>query len=352
MTSDKLDAVMSILALILFVILALYDLRLAALAILLWLLLSMFLSRDNVYTGRKALIKTRRAVYATFSGSADLRKTLLHVSRGMRILGGRIEPSQLVELAINVSRKKARYRGRRKMHGASITVDYILPRERYFKLHFPATLRRSAILGEFPKVSWDSVRARLLTGKSKVSLVLILDSSASMMYSVRGILTALKAIEREARRYRDRVALVVCKGFGAVVAQYPTTNFNLMLGKISRVGLDDFTPLASGMYLGLNLALTERRRGYEPVVVIVSDGNANIPLEKHRRGYRRFAFDPAVQSVLEVATQISKSGIETVVVNTKHREPSVEAGDVVMSGTELLVNVAKATKGSYVGIIS
>jgi len=327
------------------------DLRLAALAILLWLILNMLLGRDSVYSGRRALIKTKRAVYASFSGGADLRRTLLQVSRGMKILGGRVEPSQLVELALNVSRKKARHRGRRKMMGASMTVDYTLPKGPYFKIHFPATLRRSVAMKTFPLLGWDAVRAKLLTGRSKVSLILVLDSSASMMYSVRGILTALRAVEREARRYRDRVALVVCKGFGAVVAQHPSTNFNLVLSKISRVGLDDFTPLASGMYLGFNMALTERRRGYEPVIVIVSDGNANIPLEKYRR-IGRFIFDPAVQSVLDVAAQIAKSGIETVVVNTKHREPTTDVGDVVMSGTELLIRVAKVTKGSYVGIIS
>ncbi|MEM1871481.1 MAG: hypothetical protein QW517_10220, partial [Thermofilaceae archaeon] len=100
--------------------LAFVDLRLAALAILLWLLLSMLLRRDSVYSGRKALIRTRRAIYATFSGGADLRKTLLQVSRGMKVLGVQIEPSQLIELAIRVSRKRARMRGRRKMSGASM----------------------------------------------------------------------------------------------------------------------------------------------------------------------------------------------------------------------------------------
>lgn len=336
---------------LLFVVLAFIDLRLAALAILLWLLLSMLMKRDSVYSGRRALIKTRKAIYATFSGGADLWKTLLQVSRGMKVLGVRIEPSQLIELAIRVSRKRARMRGRRKMGGASMTIDYMLPRGSYFKLHIPATLRRSVALGEFPRIGLDSLRARLLAGRSKVSLVLVLDSSASMMYSIRGILTALRTIEKEARRNRDRVSVVVCKGFGAAVLQYPTTNFNLVQSKLSRIGLDDFTPLAAGMYMGLNVALAEKRRGYEPVIVVVSDGNANVPLEKRRGGLGRPALDPAVQSVMDVAAQIVRNDIETVVVNTKHREPQVEAEGMVISGTELLIQVARMTKGSYVGIV-
>lgn len=340
----------SLLALLLFIALALMDLRLAALAILLWLLLSMLLGRESVYAGRRALLKTRRAVYATFSGGADLRKTLLQVSRGMKVLSIRIEPAQLIELAVRVSRKRASARGRRKMRSASMTIDYVLPRRSYFKIHLPATLRRSAALRLFPRINTECLRARLLSGKSKVSLVLVLDSSASMMYSIRGILTALRAIEREARRYKDRVALVVCKGFGAAVLQHPTTNFNLLQSKLSKVGLDDFTPLAAGMYLGLNVALAERRRGYEPVLVIVSDGNANVPLEKWRGGAWKPGLDPAVQSVMDVAAQIARNGIEAVVVNTKHREPPVEAESLAVSGTELLVQVARATRGSYVGI--
>jgi len=338
---------------VLFVVLALIDLRLATIALLLWLLFNMLMNRGRLYAGKRALLKTKKAVYVAFSTSIDFKKSFLSLSRGMRILGGRVEPSQLVEFAINVSRKSARYRGKRKMRGHTVTIDYTLPRGRYFKVHLPATLRRSAAVGEFPKVSWESVRARLTAGKSKVSLVVVLDSSASMMYSIRGILTALEAVKREARKFRDRVALVVSKGFGAAVAQHPTTNFNLVLSKISRIGLDDFTPLASGMYLGYNLALRERSKGYEPILVIISDGNANVPLERRIRGmgYRHFAFDPAVQSVLEVAHLIAKSGIETMVINTKHREVLADAAEGILSGTELLMRVARITKGEYVGIV-
>ena len=344
---------MTFLALALFIVLALVDIRLATLALLLWLLLNLLLNRGSVYAGRRAMLRTRRAVYVAFSMSLDFKKSLLSLSRGLRVLGGRVEPSQLVELAINVSRKSARLKGRRRMKGLAATIDYTLPRGRYFKVHLPATLRRSAALGEFPRVSWDSVRARLMAGRAKVSLIVVLDSSASMMYSIRGILTALEAVKREARKFRDRVALVVSKGFGAVVAQHPTTNFNLVLSKISRIGLDDFTPLASGMYLGYSLAMRERNRGYEPVMIIISDGNANVPLERHVRGFGRrwLALDPAVQSVIEVASLIAKSGVETVIVNTKHREVIAEGAEGLVSGTELLLKIARITRGEYVGVI-
>jgi len=347
--SAKRELLASLLALALFVALMFVDPRLAALAVLLWLLLNMWLERGAVYAGRRALIRTRRGIYVNFSGGADLRKTLLQISRGMRILGAKVEPRHLIELAIRVSKKRASSRGRRRMKGSAVTVDYVLPRRKYFKVHIPATLRRSAALRQFPRVSPESLRARLLAGRAKVSLVLVLDSSASMIHSVRGILTALKAVEREVRRHRDRVAIVICKGFGAAVLQHPTTNFNLVQSKLLRLGLDNYTPLAAGMYLGLQVAIAEKRRGYEPILVVVSDGNANVPLERWARAWR-LGLDPAAQSVLEVARQIARNDVEVVVVNTQHREPTVESSDAVLSGTTLLINVARITKGSYVGI--
>lgn len=334
---------------LLFAVLALIDLRLAALAILLWLILNILMSRGSAYSSGRLLVKSRKTVYVSFSGAPEVKKALIQLSRGLRLIGGRVEPSQLIEMTLNLSRRRARHRGRRRMIGSSATIDYMLPRGKSFKVHMPATFRRSSALRTFPRVTWETVRARLTTGRAKASLIIILDSSASMMYSLRGILTALKAIEREARRFRDRVALIACKGSGAVVVQHPTTSFNLVLSKISRVGLSDFTPLASGMFLGLGIALTERRRGCEPVLIIVSDGNANVPLE--RRRVFRSAMDPAVQSVLEVAEQIARHDIETVVVNTKHREPMLEESLLTISGTGLLIKVARITRGSYVGVV-
>lgn len=348
-----MELLLTALAIALFIVLAFIDLRLATLALLIWLILSMLLNRGKVYAGRRALIRTNRAVYVAFTASRDFKKSFMSLSRGMRILGGDVEPSRLVEFAVNVSRKSSRMKGRHRLRGAMMVVDYKLPRGRYFKVHWPATIRRSAASGEFPAISRDSLRERVYAGRGKVSLVIVLDSSASMMYSIRGILTALEAVKREARRYRDRVALVVSKGFGAVIAQYPTTNFNLVLSKISKIGLDDFTPLAAGLFMGYNLALRERSRGYEPILVVISDGNANVPLEKQLLAPRRpLTLDPAYHSVMEVAHLISKSRIETILVNTKHREVMADAYDGYVSGTQLMIQVARMVKGEYVGIIS
>ncbi len=336
------------LALITFFILLLIDPLLALLALLLWLILDSLMSKKTIYYGGKQLVFTRKAVYVNFS-LEQRGEYQLYVARGLRILGGEITPSRLIEIAVNVARKVARARGRRKGKGPGRIIDYIIPKARFFKIAIAPTLRRAAISGHWPRVTWEDLREPLEAGRQRASIIVVLDSSASMMHSVSGIVSAFEAIKREACRYRDRISLVVCKGFGAAIVQYPTTNFNLLISKLSNVGLDDFTPLASGMYKGYLLALREKKRGYSPVMVIISDGNVNVPLPR-RVGTRFYSIDPAVQSVFEVAECIVKEGIETVVVNTRHKEPMYESVGHALTGTEVLIRLARMTRGSYVGV--
>lgn len=325
------------------------DYRLAILILLIWLILDTLLNRNRVYIGGKALIKSKKSIYISFSLTPEKKKAIVSIGRGMKILRGNIEPSYLIQFALDVSRNVARIRGKRKIRAKAHVIDYTLPHSKYYKVSPSATLRKSAANFNFPEIRPEDLRANLYMGRGKVSLIIVLDSSASMIYSIRGIITAFKAISREARKHRDRVSLIVSKGFGSVIAQFPTTNFNLLLGKFTSVGLEDFTPLASGLYRALNLAIKEKRKGYEPVIVIISDGNVNVPLE--RRLYsKRFSLDPSIQSTLEVAYFIKKKGFETIVINTKHRELLYDQTSSTTSGTELLLKIARMTKGSYIGI--
>ena len=221
-------------------------------------------------------------------------------------------------------------------------------------------MRRVATLGHWPRIRWEDLREPLLEGRKRIFIVIVLDSSASMVRSISEIKSALEAIKKEALRYRDRVSLVVCKGTRTGAIQHPMTNFNLVIGKLSKVGMSDFTPLASGMYKGYLLALNKMRRGYTPVIVIISDENVNVPMARRFRSIQR-CIDPAVQSVLEVAEVIAHTYINTVVINTKHREIEYRSiiavgksySNEVMhlsTGTEVLMQVAKITKGNYVGL--
>lgn len=87
--------------------------------ILLWLILDAFLNRNKIYIGGKALIKTKKSIYVSFSLTPEKKKSIVSIGRGMRILRANIEPSYLIQFALNVSRNVARIRGKKKNEGKS-----------------------------------------------------------------------------------------------------------------------------------------------------------------------------------------------------------------------------------------
>jgi magnesium chelatase subunit D len=75
---------------------------------------------------------------------------------------------------------------------------------------------------------------------------------------------------------RDRVALIAFRGSTAEVLLPPTGS--LVRAKRSLAGLPGGggTPLASGIEAGFALADAVRRRGQSPIIIVLSDGRANV----------------------------------------------------------------------------
>ncbi len=271
---------------------------------------------------------------------------------GVKILGRHEESQEMMDLAIKfIASKKKTKTGKRKIKGSSLVIDYRIPRSRFFPLALSATIRRSVVTGSFPRITPQDLREKIFGGKGRLSLIIVLDTSASMSFSIGEILSSFEAIKREAVRYRDRVSLIICKGFKAHILQHPTTNFNLIVGKLREVSLSDFTPLAEGLQRGLSLALLENRRGYTPIIILISDGFANVPLvEKSVKDYVPLGGDPAIRSLLQVAKNISKKKIETVVINTRHMEGDPRVIGPKDMGTRIMMAIAMITRGTYIGL--
>ncbi|OYT62842.1 MAG: hypothetical protein B6U69_00895 [Thermofilum sp. ex4484_15] len=257
-----------------------------------------------------------------------------------------------MEASINFTSKRARERGRRHIRSLGRIIDYVIPRGPRVNIAWAPTLRCAARKGELPiKIRWVDLREGFKEGRGRVSIIIVLDSSASMMYSIKEIHEAIEAVRREAIRYRDRASLIIFKGFGSYVLQAPSTNFNLVLQKLYKVGLSDYTPLASGMLKAYELALRERSKGYSPLIVIISDGNANVSLERRLPVHIKERYlDKALADTLAVARLIARSKIDTVIINTMHRDNTVGRGeDFILTGSDLMMKIAEITKGIYVG---
>jgi len=183
-----------------------------------------------------------------------------------------------------------------------------------------------------------------------------------MMYNIEQVKEAILKLHGDAYRYRDKVGIVALKGTNAVVVQHPITNLRVVANKLLKLHISGFTPLAAGMWKAWEVLEEAKRRDRStiPVMVVVTDGNANIPLKRSLQTGEIRTFDPldaaffkyedlAVNDVVSISEMIRKQGIYTVVVNTN----PVLAG-WQSSGLLVTKMIAKITNGSHheVGRIS
>jgi Mg-chelatase subunit ChlD len=150
-----------------------------------------------------------------------------------------------------------------------------------------------------------------------------------MLMNLEALKTAILNSHKEAYRSRDRVGIVAVEDTGAVVAQHPITNLRVVANKLAGLKVSGFTPLAAGMLKAREVLREEKRRNRStiPVMIIMTDGSANVPLTRSLETGEVRQFDTmdiavrkyedwAVQDTIAVSKIIKKEGINTIVVNT------------------------------------
>lgn len=210
-------------------------------------------------------------------------------------------------------------------------------------IHFPATIRTAARMQRFRDNPTDmaltvhstDVRENLRIHPAPMTMTFVLDLSESMLCNLDEIKEVMLKLHADAYRCRDKVGIVAFKEMGAVVVQHPTTNLKLVSNKLMRLRMSGYTPLAAGMQKALTVLRECKRRDPStiPVMVIVTDGEANVPLKRdlHTGEIREidhlpaafFKFeDEAIKDVLSVSELMRKDDIFTVVVNTLQAAPN------------------------------
>jgi len=207
----------------------------------------------------------------------------------------------------------------------------------------------------------EDIRIKMREYRAPFSIVLVVDMSLSMANSIVNLGRAVFSLHRSVYRRRDRVALVVFKGADAAVLQQPTTNLGLVVSKLWKVGTSDFTPIAIGMLRAWRLLRLEKQRNKDviPMMILVSDGIANIPLSRPLSTWgRRMFISKAQADVLDMAHVLRRSGVRTIVINTSHRSREIpgEAFKKIPSQsdwftpTEFLMETSRVMGGSYYGL--
>ena len=237
------------------------------------------------------------------------------------------------------------------------------PHGRPRDIHLPATIRvaarrqkdREKPLGTALKICVEDVREKLRLYKAPMNIVFVMDLSGSMIFNIEEVKEAMLKLHGDAYRYRDKVGIVALKETGAVVVQHPITNLRVVANKLLRLRISGHTPLAAGMLKALDVLKEAKRRDRSaiPVMVIITDGSANVPLKRSletgeirefdmvRIALREFE-DMAVRDVMSVSRMVKKQGIHTVVVNTN---PHMYGRETY--GLAVTRHIASVTSGSH-----
>ena len=166
----------------------------------------------------------------------------------------------------------------------------------------------------------DDLHIKKLRQRSETTTVFCVDASGSA--ALERLAEAKGAVElllAEAYVRRDRVALVAFRGSGAELVLPPTRSLTRAKRGLSGLPGGGGTPLAAGIDAALSVALGVRRGGGRPVVVLLTDGRANVA--RSGEGGRARAGAEAVQA----ARALRAAGLPALVIDTGARGEGARA---------------------------
>lgn len=183
------------------------------------------------------------------------------------------------------------------------------------------------------EVRREDFRVRKFVQRRESTVVFCVDASGSTAFQrlaeAKGAVELLLAEAYVARTY---AALIVFRGAGAELLLPPTRSLSRAKALLAEMPGGGGTPLAAAIDLAVATALGERIRGREPLIVMLTDGRANIG----RDGAP--ARPGAGEEALDAARQLGLHGLVAVLVDTAPRPRPVAA------------ELAAAMTAHYVGL--
>ena len=188
--------------------------------------------------------------------------------------------------------------------------------------------------GEGPALRLEPQDLRQKVRESRLSnlILFVVDASGSMaarerMAAAKG---AVLALLLDAYRKRDQVGLVAFRGQGAELLLPPTNSVDLAEARLRELPTGGRTPLAHGLEVACRTVDRHRAMRAEalPLLVLISDGRANVPLGTQR---------DLMGEIRALGAQLQERGVASVVIDS-------EAGPVRLG---LAAQVAAALGGRY-----
>ena len=184
-------------------------------------------------------------------------------------------------------------------------------------------LRQSAQLsdGTFPSaprpriaVRRDDFRVTRFKARAEATIIFLVDASgSSALNRLAEAKGAVELVLAECYVRRDHVALIVFRGKGAEIVLPPTTSLARAKRSLAGIPGGGGTPVAAGIDAAVLLADAEARKGRTPVVILMTDGKANMTRDGQANRSK------AEEEALVAARSLRAAGIDCLLVDTAPR---------------------------------
>ena len=167
-------------------------------------------------------------------------------------------------------------------------------------------------------VTRDDFRVSRIKQRNEATAIFAVDASGSTAFQrLAEAKGAVETILAECYVRRDRVAMVAFRGKKAEVLLPPTRSLERAKRALAGLPGGGGTPLASGLDEAFVLALQVRRAGGNPIVIVLTDGKANVTraglgnkgtaLEETQSAAKLFATEGFDAMVIDVSAEPQKS---------------------------------------------
>lgn len=183
-------------------------------------------------------------------------------------------------------------------------------------------------------------RVQRLAERRETLIIFVVDASGSLalsrMAEAKGAVELLLA---DCYVRRDQVALIAFRGKRAELLLPPSRSLPRAKRSLAALPAGGGTPLALGIDVGADLARSAQRRGQTPLIVLLTDGRANIA----RDGEPRRA--SAQADALAAAALIRAAGLKSLLIDTA-AQPEPRAGALADAMGALYLAMPQASAGS------
>lgn len=202
---------------------------------------------------------------------------------------------------------------------------------RGLRLDLIATLRAAVLFQPFRKkfaaragliVTRDDFRVKRIKQRSETTAIFVVDASGSAALQRLGEAKgAVELILADCYVRRDKASLIAFRGKTAEQLLPPTRSLERAKRALAGLPGGGGTPIALGLDLSLNTALQVRRAGGRPIIILLTDGRANVT--RTGEGSRPRATAEAVQA----ASTLASHNIQSLMIDVSP-EPRPAARDL------------------------